>query len=477
MRSALVRDPNTLWGRGTAFPARGRRAVPSVTVRWTSDSPARRSSALRERDTSWCLRHLSLAEMGHATAFGDALTLSMTERILARRPLPGDRPAGPIPSGPKAVAKRASETTPNVSEEASAADPSVMVVSQATATFLDRHPMWCDGKGVELNAPAHRAVGQANVENIPARDRRGRAAQRVKEREARSLELWKRVNPGFMGQPMERSEYQVSLEYDESKLDMAKNCSKSNWKHHLKKTDTAVYVEAVARERIFAKAAAVEAAMPVAAQRPIRQERRPRRRRFRAVRPRRTRPRARARVTRRLVKPSPTFRIRFERPVGATRSIAARRDPSPRPRSSAYPLARPLSPCAASSGASAAAPSSSRLGPGSNPVYVRRPRRYSAPELTTAIVPPAARVAAAASARSRVVSRLCSSTRLRAPRRPPSLPRPRARTRRRRPVATRFERRLRGKKTPAPRRRPRGRRRRYRRYRRAVARARGDVQS
>ena len=207
--------------------------------------------------------------MGHATAFGDALTLSMTERILARRPLPGDRPAGPIPSGPKAVAKRASETTPNVSEEASAADPGVVVVSQATATFLDRHPMWCDGRGVELKAPAHRAVGQANVENIPPRQNipppataEERAARRVKEREARSLELWKRVNPGFMGQPMERSEYQVSLEYDESKLDMAKNCSKSNWKHHLKKTDTAVYVEAVARERIFAKAAAAEAAMP-----------------------------------------------------------------------------------------------------------------------------------------------------------------------------------------------------------------------
>jgi hypothetical protein len=189
--------------------------------------------------------------MGHATAFGDALTLSMTERILARRPLPGDRPAGPIPSGPKAVAKRASETTPNVSEEASAADPG------------DRHPMWCDGRGVELKAPAHRAVGQADVENIPPpATAEERAARRVKEREARSLELWKRVNPGFMGQPMERSEYQVSLEYDESKLDMAKNCSKSNWKHHLKKTDTAVYVEAVARERIFAEAAAAEAAMP-----------------------------------------------------------------------------------------------------------------------------------------------------------------------------------------------------------------------
>ena len=145
----------------------------------------------------------------------------------------------------------------------SAADPGVVVVSQATATFLDRHPMWCDGRGVELKAPAHRAVGQADVENIPPpATAEERAARRVKEREARSLELWKRVHPGYMGQPTERSEYQVSLEYDESKLDAAKNCSESNWKHHLRKTDTAAYVEAVAKERIFAKAAAAEAAMP-----------------------------------------------------------------------------------------------------------------------------------------------------------------------------------------------------------------------
>lgn len=201
--------------------------------------------------------------MGNATAFSDALTSTMTERILARQPLPGDRPAGPIPSGPKAVAKRATETTSNVSQEVSAADPGVVVVSQATATFLDRHPMWCDGRGVELKAPAHRAVGQADVENIPPpATAEERAARRVKEREARSLELWKRVHPGYMGQPTERSQYQVSLEYDESKLDAAKNCSESNWKHHLRKTDTAAYVEAVAKERIFAKAAAAEAAMP-----------------------------------------------------------------------------------------------------------------------------------------------------------------------------------------------------------------------
>ena len=172
----------------------------------------------------------------------------MTERILARRPLPGDRPAGPIPSGPKAVAKRAKETTSNVSQEVSAADRRVVVVSQATATFLDRHPMWCDGRGVELKAPAHRAVGQADVENIPPpATAEERAARRVKEREG-ALELWKRVRPdGYMGQPTERSEYQVSLEYDESKLDAAKNCPESNWKHHLRKTDTAAYVEAVAK--------------------------------------------------------------------------------------------------------------------------------------------------------------------------------------------------------------------------------------
>ena len=168
----------------------------------------------------------------------------------------------------------------------SAADPGVVVVSQATATFLDRHP----GRGATAEASSSRRPRTGRLDRPtskypPPATAEERAARRVKEREARSLELWKRVHPGYMGQPTERSEYQVSLEYDESKLDAAKNCSESNWKHHLRKTDTAAYVEAVAKERIFAKAAAAEAAIAeAAAQRHICQERRIRRRRDRARR-------------------------------------------------------------------------------------------------------------------------------------------------------------------------------------------------
>ena len=62
-----------------------------------------------------------------------------------------------------------------------------------------------------------------------------------------------------------------------AKLETAKNCTRDAFKHHLAKTDTSVYVEAVAKERIFAKAAAAEAARELersAAQRHICQERR-----------------------------------------------------------------------------------------------------------------------------------------------------------------------------------------------------------
>ena len=45
-----------------------------------------------------------------------------------------------------------------------------------------------------------------------------------------------------------------------AKLETAKFGARDAFKHHLAKTDTSVYVEAVAKERIFAKAAALEAA-------------------------------------------------------------------------------------------------------------------------------------------------------------------------------------------------------------------------
>jgi hypothetical protein len=130
---------------------------------------------------------------------------------------------------------------------------------------MARHPVWVDGAGNEITVPAYAVDGAvaAGAENRPPPATAAeRASRRAAAQEARSHELWKKINPGFMRQPAGRSEYDVALAFDEAKLDAAKNCSAANWRHHLRKTDTATYVEAVARERLVAKAAAREAAMP-----------------------------------------------------------------------------------------------------------------------------------------------------------------------------------------------------------------------
>src|SRR6056300_332114 len=89
--------------------------------------------------------------------------------------------------------------------------------------------------------------------------------------------------------------------------------------------------------------------------------------------------------------------------VGTRRRRARWRDggrQSFRDGTAAYERARPESPRAASSGASAMAPvSSSRFGPGSRPVYVRLEMRYSAPEAATAEPEPEARSESTPSAR------------------------------------------------------------------------------
>ena len=213
-----------------------------------------------------------------------------------------------------------------------------------------------------------------------------------------------------MRQPAGRSEYDVALAFDEAKLDAAKNCSAANWRHHLRKTDTATYVEAVARVG--------------SSRRSPRGRRRCRRRRRAPCPPRRGNPR-----NRRMGRPRPRPGRKRRKPRRKRRPRAIPRrsettDSTPRggedgsararfvtctshaPRRDTLsarrryrnrlatspprtPRARPLSPFAASRGASASAPASSRRGPGSSPTYVRLAMRYSAPELISARPPPA----------------------------------------------------------------------------------------
>ena len=99
-----------------------------------------------------------------------------------------------------------------------------------------------DGAGNEITVPAYAVDGAvaAGAENRPPPATAAeRASRRAAAQEARSHELWKKINPGFMRQPAGRSEYDVALAFDEAKLDAAKNCSAANWRHHLRKTDTA----------------------------------------------------------------------------------------------------------------------------------------------------------------------------------------------------------------------------------------------
>ena len=92
--------------------------------------------------------------------------------MLARSGLPGERPGGPMP----AHAGKATKTTPPTAvaptAEASSATADarpVVRVSQPTATFMARHPVWVDGAGNEITVPAYAVDGAvaAGAENRP----------------------------------------------------------------------------------------------------------------------------------------------------------------------------------------------------------------------------------------------------------------------------------------------------------------------
>ena len=147
-------------------------------------------------------------------------------------------------------------------------DGATVAVSRPTKASVDRHPLFVNGEGVEVAVPRFVDGGGASApgagENRAPRERAEHLspARRVAEGRQRSKELWKKINPGYVGSGTDwhQSEYARELALTAAKLETAKFGTRDAFKHHLAKTDTSVYVEAVAKERIFAKAAALEAA-------------------------------------------------------------------------------------------------------------------------------------------------------------------------------------------------------------------------
>jgi hypothetical protein len=214
--------------------------------------------------------------MGFQDPLGDALTSSMARVILSRQPLPGECNARARSSG---VARKALGNLANTADAAiddvgrsrKPRDGATVSVSRPTKAFLDRHPVFVNGEGVEVAAPRFVADDERDAlapgadENRAPRAFRAEdepAKARVAEGKKRSKELWKKINPGYVGSGTDwhQSEYARALALTAEKLETAKFGVRGAFKHHLAKTDTSAYVEAVAKERIFAKAASSEAA-------------------------------------------------------------------------------------------------------------------------------------------------------------------------------------------------------------------------
>ena len=213
--------------------------------------------------------------MGLRDPLSDALTSSMARVILSRQPLPGECNARARSSGVarKPLGDRANDadTAPvGTGRSREPRDAATVAVSRPTKAFLDRHPMFVDGEGVEVAVPrfvdergAHASAPGADENRAHTRtSAEDEPARRVAEGKKRSKELWKKINPGYVGSGTDwhQSEYARALALTAEKLETAKFGVRGAFKHHLAKTDTSAYVEAVAKERIFAKAAARDTA-------------------------------------------------------------------------------------------------------------------------------------------------------------------------------------------------------------------------
>jgi hypothetical protein len=125
----------------------------------------------------------------------------------------------------------------------------VVYVSHVTQEFNDRH-VWVDGRGNSITPPETRVVETQKYATFVDKPPKS-MQERAREREAFSLELWKKINPGYMP-TVDMSQYNDAHSFAPEDLQLTKGRAK-DWKNHLTKTDVNKYVEAVARARVFAK--------------------------------------------------------------------------------------------------------------------------------------------------------------------------------------------------------------------------------
>ena len=245
-----------------------RSSVPlSETAHQSGSFPLLRA---RSRVSFVALRHTSGSRllffslrliMGLADPLGDALTNSLANLILSRQNPPNARlrssTAGTSSIRDEGTTQERDAMSPSMASQSANGTRDTdaeLVVSRATKTFLD----FVDGDGNEVRVPKFQRAwnGRGADENKPPplSDK-----QRIAQGKSRSVELWKKINPGYVTGMQHQSEYAGSLALTLERLELAKYGDKKAFKHHLAKTDTSVYVEAVARERIISKALAAEA--------------------------------------------------------------------------------------------------------------------------------------------------------------------------------------------------------------------------
>ena len=194
---------------------------------------------------------------------GDSLARSLAHIVYSRPdPSPYTKLSAPRADGTAGPASGTTDRAPRAERGAAAASSErpasgiggeVLAVSHVTKEFNDRH-VWVDGRGNEVRMPETRVVETQKYATMVHRPPKSHA-ERAAEREAFSLNLWKKVNPGYMPTTTDISQYQDEHSFVPEDMQMTKGEPKQ-WRHHLLKTDTNKYVEAVARAKVFAGVAA-----------------------------------------------------------------------------------------------------------------------------------------------------------------------------------------------------------------------------
>lgn len=183
-------------------------------------------------------------------SFGDTLSRDLANVIMSR---PGTKPA-PVMRGAKPTGgTKATETESTPPSRATT--NGAVEMSPEVKQFMDRHPRWVDTNGELVSMPRFAAKG-ANAD-IPGRENVAPPSfeERNRDYHAKSERFWSKLQPGYMERPeMYTSSYSEMHQWSDDLLNIAKNCSKSTWRTHKKKTDTTAYVEAAAKERNAARA-------------------------------------------------------------------------------------------------------------------------------------------------------------------------------------------------------------------------------